>query len=232
MNIFNLVYKPLNLKKNLMTKRILITEDHNVVRLGIVLLIKELFGDVEIKEAVDFDTALSYLSDIPFDLMIFDVNIPGGSKTGMVEIIKLRQPGTPILILSAYSEKLYALRFIKEGADGYISKDAGTEEIKKAILTVMGGNTYLSAAVQVDLYHSLQKKNADHADEILSLSNRELEIVELLIKGYSTNMIAEKLHLQKSTVSTHKAKIFEKLAVQNIPELTLKAEKYFEDRSS
>jgi len=229
MSISNSVYNPLKLKKSLMTKRILITEDHSVVRLGIVLMIKELFGDVEVKEAADFDTALSYLSNGSFDLLIFDVNIPGGSKTGMIEIIKLRQPAAPILILSAYSEKLYALRFIKEGADGYVSKDAGTEEIKKAILAVLGGNTYLSASVQADLYHSLQKKNNDHADEILSLSNRELEIVELLIKGHSTNMIAEKLHLQKSTISTHKAKIFEKLAVENIPELTLKAKKYFDD---
>ena len=219
-------------KEKLMIKRILITEDHSVVRLGIVLLVKDLFTNAEIKEADTFDAALAHLDGEPIDLMILDVNIPGGGNTGMIEVARFRQPKIRILIFSAYNEKLYALRFIKEGANGYISKDAGQEEIKKAILTVLGGNTYMSNEVQADLIASMQTNKAGAGDEILSLSNREIEIAELLIRGFSTNMIAEKLHLQKSTVSTHKANIFEKMNVENIPDLAVKAGRYFEERNT
>src|SRR5690349_7153195 len=116
---------------------ILIAEDHGIVRVGTTLLVKELFVTVQVDEAGDFNKTLKMLGEKTYDLLILDINIPGGNTFNMIEVARLRQKDIPILIFSSYDEELYALRFLEPGATGYVSKDAPTDEIKNAIKKVI-----------------------------------------------------------------------------------------------
>ena len=196
---------------------ILIAEDHGIVRIGTTLLVKELFVTVQVDEAGDFNKSLKMLGEKTYDLLILDINIPGGNTFNMIEVARLRQKDLPILIFSSYDEELYALRFLEAGANGYVSKDAPTDEIKVAIKKVLEKKSYVSKLVQDQLLTMFKDKS--NKSGITSLSNRELEIIRLLIKGIGTKEAGQILNLQKNTISTYKARIFKKLQVNNIIEL-------------
>lgn len=196
---------------------ILIAEDHGIVRMGTTLLVKELFVTVQVDEASDFNKTLKMLGEKTYDLLILDINIPGGNTFNMMEVARLRQKDIPILIFSSYDEELYALRFLEAGATGYVSKDAPTDEIKNAIKKVIEKKSYVSKLVQDQLLTMFKDKN--NKSGITALSNRELEIIRLLIKGVGTKEAGQMLNLQKNTISTYKARIFKKLQVNNIIEL-------------
>jgi DNA-binding NarL/FixJ family response regulator len=200
---------------------ILIAEDHSVVRMGIIFLVKELYADAEIIETETFDEAIQVLNKRHFDVLLLDIHIPGGDNLQMVEAVKLRQPATAVLIVSSYDEQLYALRYIRAGAHGYLQKNAGPEEIKKAIKKVLNNEKYISQLIREQLV--MQKLDPNNKqNEVDTLSNRETEIMQLLVRGSSTSEIKETLNIQDSTVSTYKVKIFEKMQVSNVVELAEK----------
>lgn len=199
----------------------LIAEDHSIVRMGVRLLIKESYPGATIIECATFTSALQHLSAHPFDLLLLDINIPGGGSTTMIDAIRLRQPGQAILIFSSYEEQLHALRYLKAGANGYLHKESSPETIKLAIQKVLKNECYASDTVKEMLLEKIIEPSKT-ARLLSDLSNRELEVMQLLVKGYSSSQIKQTLHLQLSTISTYKARIFEKLNVSNVIELAEK----------
>ena len=203
-------------------KHILIAEDHAVVRIGTKHLLKSLIPDSNISDVDDFDKIIQALQNKSFDLLILDINIPGGNNTKMVEAIKAASPEIRILVFSSYDEQQYGLLYLQAGADGYLSKEAPEEEFKSAVLSVLDNKKYMSQDMQQLNINRLINPKEYLPDPIVSLSPRETDVLNLLKEGLGTAKIAEKLNLQLSTVSTYKARIFEKLGVKNIVELITK----------
>jgi two-component system, NarL family, invasion response regulator UvrY len=198
----------------------LIADDHEIVRQGLKLLIADFYPGAHILEAHNGDATLAQLKQFKCTLVILDVQMPNTNSLDLVEYISAFHPNTKVLIFSMSSETLYGKRFIKAGADGYLSKDASVEEVKKAIETVLNGRRYISANL-IDAFIGEEQKNPFN-----TLSDREFEIASLLLTGLSINEIAGKIHLQPSTVGTYKARIFEKLHISNILQLKEQAALY------
>jgi len=207
-------------------KTVLIADDHAIVRLGAMLIIKSIFLDAQVIETETMDQAITQLESRPFDLLILDINIPGGNNLQMIDAVRLRQPSIKILMFSGCDEHLFALNFIQAGADGYLIKHSTEEEIRSALRMVMNNEKYLSAAVKDQLIAQLNQSKTRAENPINYLSSREKEVLNLLIKGNSMAQIADILHLQLTTISTYKTRIFEKMGVENIVELLEKAKLY------
>ncbi|BAV08690.1 two component transcriptional regulator, LuxR family [Filimonas lacunae] len=200
---------------------ILIAEDHAIVRLGISILLKNLYPGTNVLEVDDFNEAIKIINQRPIDLIILDINIPNGNSTQMIDTMRARQPEIRILIFSAYDEELYAQRYIEAGANGFLSKGARGPEIDKAIKTVLNSDIYASEFVKQSLLQRLADKNTS-SNPLQNLSNRETEVMQLLIDAKSVSEISSMLNLQISTVSTYRKRIFEKLSIKNIVELIQK----------
>jgi two-component system invasion response regulator UvrY len=198
----------------------LIADDHEIVRQGLKLLIADFYPGAQIVEAHNGDTTKAQLKQFKCTLVILDVQMPNTNSLDLVEYITAFHPDTKVLIFSMSSETLYGKRFIKAGANGYLSKDPSVDEVKKAIETVLNGRRYLSADL-MDAFIGEVEKNPFN-----TLSDREFEIASLLLTGLSVNEIAGQIHLQPSTVGTYKARIFEKLHVSNILQLKEQAALY------
>lgn len=196
-----------------LTKKILLADDHSVVRQGISMILKESYNDLIILHAADFAEALAILKDNSIYLIVLDISIPEGKGVQMVEMIKSINSEIKILVFSAYEEELYAMRYLKAGADGYLNKLSSESEFRKAFKAMIEDGTYMSEAIKKKIINASLNKKSDNPLDILS--NREMEIARLLVKGEGNLEIANKLNLQNSTVSTYKNRIFEKLSINN-----------------
>ncbi len=194
-------------------KTILLADDHSVVRQGISMILKETYKDLTILHAADFEAALVHLKNQPIYLVVLDISIPEGKGVQMVELVKEINPDVKILIFSAYEEDLYAMRYLKAGAEGYLNKLSSEKEFGIAFKAMLEEGTYMSEAIKQKIISSTLNKESDNPLDILS--NREIEIARLLVRGEGNLEIANKLKLQNSTVSTYKNRIFEKLAISN-----------------
>lgn len=198
-------------------KRFLLVDDHIVVRSGIKGLLLEIYKPAEIDEAGNGDETIEKLKNNSYDLIMMDVQMPGTDTLGLMQFIHVKYPATNVLIFSMSSEKIYAKRFMKAGAKGFISKDVELNEIKKAINLILNGRAYISESLASILAEESFSKKSDNPFN--KLSGREFEIVSLLLLGHTVSEISKSLNLQMSTVGTHKARLFEKLGVTNILEL-------------
>lgn len=198
-------------------KKFLLIDDHTVVRSGIKVLLTDIYVDVDIYEAQDGESALLLLQNDKYDLVTLDIQMPNTDTFALMELIKRKYPDLKVLVFSMSPETVYAVRFIKAGAKGFISKDAPLEEIKIAIDRVLNGKKYFSDALQ-DLFADGNDK-ATNSNPFNILSTREFEIASMLLKGKTITTIAEELSLSLSTVGTHKGRIFNKLNVINLLEL-------------
>ncbi|MFH6967742.1 response regulator [Flavobacterium sp. FlaQc-28] len=196
--------------------RILLVDDHSVVRHGVSLLLKKAFEDVTILHADNFDELLVQLNQKQ-DLLFLDINLPGGNSTKMVEEIRSNYPDLLIMIFSAYDEARYALRYIHAGADGFLNKYSKDEEIIKAVELILENGKYISDVVKEVILENALLKNPINPLE--KLSDREIEVAELLVEGDGNLEISNKLNIQMSTVSTFKTRIFDKLGINNIVKL-------------
>lgn len=205
-------------------KTFLLIDDHVVVRSGIKILLSELYKPSEIHEAHDGDSAIAKVKEHTIDLAMLDIQMPKTDTFGLMEYFRVKSPALKVLVFSMSPENIYAKRFLKAGAKGFLSKDAPLEEIKKAIDQILNGKRYISET----LMESLAEATGKDADGNLfnNLSAREFEIVSLLLTGQTISQIGQTLHLQVSTVGTHKARIFDKLKVTNILELKELASSY------
>lgn len=203
-----------------MPVNILIADDHAIVRHGTTLLLKEIFPDAVIYQANDLQGALDILRKQVLDLFICDLNMPGGDNLGLIDAIRRIQMEVKILIFSAYSENLYAIRYLKAGANGYLDKNcAEEEEVKEAILTVVQKGTYYSKNIQQQIADQ-QEPHAKKDNRVINeLSNRETEVALLLIQGLGLLEISNHLKIGISTASTYKTRLYEKLKVTNVAEL-------------
>jgi len=205
-------------------KKFLLIDDHVVVRSGIKILLSEIYKPSQIDEAHDGDSALAKVKDNNYDLVMLDIQMPNTDTFGLMEYFRVKYPTLRVLVFSMSPENIYAKRFLKAGAKGFISKDAPLEEIKKAINQVLNNGRYISEAM-IDTLAESGGKDKD-GNLFNTLSAREFEIVSLLLNGQTVSHIANTLHLQVSTIGTHKARIFEKLKVSNILELKELANTY------
>ncbi len=199
-------------------KHILIADDHGVVRYGIMLLIKDLMPWSTVSQVGSFNEALNLVTNNKIDLIILDINLPGGNNIQMLSQLSAVQKSIKVLMFSAYEENLYAERYMKAGAKGYLHKQTCDKEIKKAIETVLSGGIYMSELVKDLMVHKMLN-NDDQLNPSDILSNREFEVAQLIINGLGVTEIASTLNLQLSTVSTYKNRIFEKLNLTNIVQL-------------
>lgn len=201
--------------------RILLVDDHPIVRQGLAELInheKDLFvcGTAE-----TFHETLDQIPTLKPDLVVADISLKGGNDgIELLKNIKARHPKTMVLMLSMHDETLYALRALRAGAAGYIMKQEATEKVLTAIRQVLKGEIYLSEQMEKKLMHQLVGGRAVRTGSpIEDLSDRELQIFSLIGQGRSTRQIAEELHLSVKTVETHRAHIKEKLNLKSATEL-------------
>lgn len=198
-------------------KKFLLIDDHEIVRAGVKNVLQEIFKPCEIAEANDEKSALSQLKANKFDLVIMDVQIPETDTAGLMEYIKTRYPETKVLMFSMSVENVYAKRFLKAGAMGFVSKNAGLTELKKAVDLVLSDRKYISETLAEHLASEIGRVQPSNPFD--KLSAREFEIATLLMTGKSGSEISELLAINSSTVGTHKARLFDKLGVHNLPEL-------------
>ena len=196
-----------------------IADDHSIVRYGLTKIIATLPDPVTVSTVEAFDDAVSLLSKQPFDLLILDINLPGGNSIQMLHAVRLQRPNIMVLIFSAYDEKMYAIDYLLAGADGYLSKNSSEEETKLAIQTLLKREKYMSAVTRQQMLNKLNQHKQPEVNPFDALSVREIEVMNLLTKGIPLQKIADVLHLQVSTVSTYKTRIFSKLEINSIIEL-------------
>lgn len=198
--------------------RILIADDHTIVREGIKMLLSDAYPLAEIVDVCDSVDLMKHVYKSKWDVIICDISMPpGDSGLEAIKKIKDHSAKTPVVILSMHTPDQYAVRAIKAGAMGYLTKGAASLELVKAVNTVMSGRKYLSQDVADVLADAFEKSN--HTQTVDGLSDREFEVFKLLASGKSISDIAKQLILSSNTVSTFRAKIFEKMGFQNNLEL-------------
>ncbi|MES2371055.1 MAG: response regulator transcription factor [Bacteroidota bacterium] len=198
--------------------RILIADDHTIVREGIKLLLIEAYPHAEIIDVSDSVDLMKKVYKEKWDVIICDISMPpGDSGLEAIKQIKEHSSKTPVIILSMHTPDQYAVRAIKAGAMGYLTKSAATLELVKAVNQVMSGRKYLSPDVADVLADAFENINSTNSIE--SLSDREFEVFKLLASGRSISDIAKQLILSTNTVSTFRARIFDKMGFHNNLEL-------------
>lgn len=193
---------------------ILILDDHLVVRKGVKLFLNEKFRSYVVYESENYPATLDIINRISFDVIFLDININGVENIKMMKEIKEVQPHVKILVFSSHEEKQYGLRYIQNGADGFLNKFCSEEKMEIALKQLLDKGYYYSESIKSKLETSSKTKNSDNPLE--NLSNREFEIAKLLVDGEGNLEISNKLDLKMSTVSTYKNRIFEKLKVNSV----------------
>jgi DNA-binding NarL/FixJ family response regulator len=200
-------------------KKILIADDHSIVRTGISVLIKAEFSAVHIDECSNGDSAWKKIQATPYDLFIMDINMPGTDSVNLLKNIFTLPRKTNVLVLTMSSEEIYARKYLQLGVMGFINKEADTNELRRAITSVINNRKYMSPALQALLSGEPTDEHTGNSP-FINLSARELEVMTHLVKGRNVSEIAEILSIHISTASTHKANILQKLKVPNVIELT------------
>jgi len=208
-----------SLQKVLIMKvnRALIADDHVIVRAGLKTLMKDISPFMQFDEAVNGDQVIHLIKNNEYDIIVLDVNMPDTDSISLVSNLFAYKEKSRVLIFSMNSENLYAKRFLKLGVLGYLDKESGAEEIRKAIDNVMNGVVYMSDNLKRYFYEDMMTVKAENPFD--KLSNREIQIAKYLLQGYSHTQIKKTLNLHSSTIGTHKIRSFEKLKVNNVIEL-------------
>ena len=199
--------------------RILVADDHTVVRRGLRQILLEGFPGAFVEEVGDAEDLIKNVVKSTWDVVISDLSMPGRSGLDALQQIKQLHPNLPVLILSIHPEEQYALRVLKSGASGYLSKDMAPDELVNAVKKVMLGKKYITAAVAEKLAATLDQDHNKHLHEYLS--DREFNVLKMLAAGRSVSEIAESLFLSVTTVSTYRSRIMAKMNLKNNAELTL-----------
>jgi DNA-binding NarL/FixJ family response regulator len=197
--------------------RILIADDHPLVRQGLKQVL-EAHAELDVvAEAKDGNDAVQQAASVEWDVAVIDFNMPGKAGVELVKELRRRYPARPVLVLSMYPEDRYALRLLKAGAAGYLNKESAPEELVGALHKVAAGGRYVSAALGEKLALALSGSGEQPAYE--KLSDREYQIMWLLASGKTVGEIAKQLFLSANTVSTYRARILKKISVKNNAEL-------------
>jgi DNA-binding NarL/FixJ family response regulator len=198
--------------------RILIIDDHEVLRDGVKRLFDKQAGAIRFGEAGTAPEALALVRERDWDVVVLDLNLGGRDGLEVLRDLKQLRPRLPVLILSMHTEELFARRAFKAGASGYITKNSPRAELVKAITKVSQGETYVSPALAAELVVDL-RRNTDRPPHEL-LSDREFEVLRLIASGKTVGEIADLLSLRDGTISTYRMRIMEKMGMKNNAELT------------
>ncbi|MBE2230260.1 MAG: response regulator transcription factor [Chitinophagaceae bacterium] len=198
--------------------RILIADDHAIVRRGLKQLLLEQYPFAQIAEASNVEELVNaVVEQKEWDVVICDMNMPGRSGLDAIMQIKEIAPAVPVLIMSMYPEDQYALRVLKSGASGYLTKETIHDEIGKAIELVTKGKRYITHSLAEKLAESVNQDSGKPLHEVLS--DREFDVFKLLASGKSVSEIAHQLSLSSTTVSTYRSRIMEKMKMKSNAEL-------------
>lgn len=202
------------------TKRIVIVDDHPLFRKGLEQLIHSEVTFAVCGEAGNAAEAMEVIRKLTPDLAIADLSLPGANGIELIKNIRAEFPKLPILVVSMHDESLYALRALRAGAEGYVMKHEAMANVIQAIHEVFNGRPYLSPAMAGQVITKFAHRQTEgETDAVERLSDRELEILELIGKGNEVRQIAKLLHLSPKTVETHRAHIKEKLQLKNAREV-------------
>jgi DNA-binding NarL/FixJ family response regulator len=214
-------------------KRIVIVDDHPLFRKGLQELIHSENAFVVCGEAGNASEAMDVIRKLNPDLVIVDLSLPGANGIELIKNIRTEFARLPILVLSMHDESLYALRSLRAGADGYVMKHEAMANVIQAIREVFNGHPYLSPAMAARVITQFAHRQAEgEVDAVERLSDREVEILELIGKGNEVRQIAKLLHLSPKTVETHRAHIKDKLDLKNSREVARFALQWLQAREA
>jgi len=197
--------------------KILVIDDHEVVRRGVKQILEENFLLVEVGEADSGQKGIAAVRQEPWDLVILDINLPDQSGLELLGELHGRWPGLPLMVLSLHPEEQYAVRVFRAGAMAYLTKQTAPEELAKAVKQVLSGRKYVTSSLGEHLAGSLSQSPAGPVHP--ALSERELEVLVLLAQGKSLKNIAQSLVLSVKTVSTYRGRLQDKLQLTTTAEL-------------
>jgi two-component system invasion response regulator UvrY len=197
--------------------RILIADDHTILRDGLKQILRECSDMVVAGEADNGSDTLAKIREQDWDVLVLDMSMPGKSGIELIKQIRQEKPKLPILILSMHKEDQYAVRSLRAGASGYLCKDSASSLLVQAIRKVASGKLFISPAVAENLVRGLVSKQEEFSHTMLS--DRELQIFQLLASGKGLTEIADQLFISVKTVSTHKTRIMQKMNLANSSEL-------------
>jgi len=198
--------------------RVLLVDDHAVVRTGLKQILAETIPGSTFEEADSAEEALVKVRASTFDIVILDISLPGESGLGALKEIKQIRPGLPVLILSVYAEEEFAVRTLRAGAAGYVSKRTASMELVEAVRKVAGGGRYVTSALAERLAEDVQKGATARVPHE-RLSDREYQVFRLLGLGKSVTQAARELSLSVQTVSTYRARLLQKMGMKSNADL-------------
>lgn len=198
--------------------RILIADDHDVVRTGLQRILIDSFPNVEVAEAEDSRRLLELAGGSAWDLILADIKMPGRSGLDVLGDLARMAPGTPVIILTAFPESEYGTRALQHGAAGFINKAHVSTELPVAVSRVLSGGRYVSPQLAETLADQLGGRAPNRPYSVLS--EREMQVTRLIAVGRETAEIAAELALSEKTIATYRSRIYEKLSVKNNVELT------------
>lgn len=198
--------------------KILIADDHAIVRKGLKQLLLEEYPSATIGEVADTEGLIKQVISNGWNIVICDMNMPGRSGLDALIHIKQLAPDLPVLIMSMYPEDQYALRVLKAGASGYLQKESIHDDIIKAVQTVQLGKKFITPSIAEKLADAFHNNNNKQPHELLS--DREFDVFKLIASGKSVSDIASQLSLSTTTVSTYRSRILEKMGIRSNADLT------------
>jgi DNA-binding NarL/FixJ family response regulator len=199
-------------------KRILIADDHAIVRKGLKETLEEELGRVSFGEAENGAQVLEQVRKQEWDLLLLDIGMEGRSGLEVLEEVRKIRRKLPVLILSMYPEGEFAVRALKQGAAGYLNKQSAPEQLAAAVVKVLAGGRYISAALAERLAAEMQRESPEPPHE--SLSNRELQVMRMVAGGKSLKEIADALSISVKTVGTYHTRILDKMGLKSDVEIT------------
>jgi len=198
-------------------KKVLVADDHAVVREGIKQIIAETADMVVAGEAADGWEVLEKARGGDYDVVVLDISMPGKDGIEILKELKRERPGVPVLILSMHPEEQYALRAIRAGASGYVTKESAPDELVAAIRKVLRGSKYITSALAERLVLDIEVGSEESLHQ--KLSDRELQVLCLLAEGKTVNKIGRELYLSAKTISTYRSRILQKMGMKRNAEL-------------
>lgn len=197
--------------------KVLLADDHAVVRQGMKQILRDVPELIVAGEASDGDQTLERLRAEDWDLVVMDISMPGRNGLDILKLIQYERPKLPVLIMSMHSEDQFAVRMLKAGAAGYLTKESAPEELVTAIRKIISGGRYVSPTLAEQLAFHMHPEAERAAHEILS--DREFQVMRLIAKGQTVKEIGEALTLSVKTISTYRARVLEKLKLRTNADL-------------
>lgn len=198
--------------------KFLVADDHAIVRKGLAQILCDEFPAAVVKEVANSHEVMTEVNGDSWDVILLDISMPG--RNGIETLKQIRKEGikTPVLMLSMHSEEQYAVRVLKAGASGFLNKETATDELLDAVRRVLNGRKYIPPAVAEKLIETIDETEDKPAYE--SLSDREMQVLQLIAGGKTVGEVAGELSLSVNTISTYRSRILEKLSLSNNAELT------------